>query len=174
MLLYAANIHFWKHCRINYPFIFGVKQGTELSSQDVFLFSTGLAVLTLGTFLVHIHLKVDSVNSVYSKHTELVPAGLLIVRYVAVTLLSFSFARKPISKLVYLFSLQVFLAIFLCPFNVMYKSSRVFLIRHLFHCICAPLYKVSISNNIYIILTIQSYIHVYAFYFFFAFSGFIC
>ncbi|XP_076890368.1 LOW QUALITY PROTEIN: phosphate transporter PHO1 homolog 10-like [Bidens hawaiensis] len=119
MLLYAANIHFWKHCRINYPFIFGVKQGTELSSQDVFLFSTGLAVLlTLGTFLVHIHLKVDSVNSVYSKHTELVPAGLL----------------------------QVFLAIFLCPFNILYKSSRAFLIRHLFHCICAPLYKVSFAD----------------------------
>ncbi|KAI3812029.1 hypothetical protein L1987_16730 [Smallanthus sonchifolius] len=79
MLLYAANIYFWKHCRINYPFIFGFKQGTELSYQDVFLFSTGLAVLTLGIFLVHLHMKVDSVHSVYSKYTELVPLGLLIV-----------------------------------------------------------------------------------------------
>ncbi|KAK1437725.1 hypothetical protein QVD17_03521 [Tagetes erecta] len=118
MLLYAANIYFWKHCRINYPFIFGFKQGTELSYQDVFLFSTGLAVLTLGTFLVHLHLKVDSVNSVYSKYTELVPLGLLIA----------------------------FLAIFFCPFNILYKSSRVFLIRCLFRCICAPLYKVSLAD----------------------------
>ncbi|KAI3714292.1 hypothetical protein L1987_72889 [Smallanthus sonchifolius] len=118
MLLYAANIYFWKHCRINYPFIFGFKQGTELSYQDVFLFSTGLAVLTLGTFLVHLHMKVDSVHSVYSKYTELVPLGLLIV----------------------------FLAIFFCPFNIMYKSSRVFLIRCVFRCICAPLYKVSLAD----------------------------
>ncbi|KAK9052168.1 hypothetical protein SSX86_028796 [Deinandra increscens subsp. villosa] len=118
MLLYAANIYFWKHCRINYPFIFGFKQGTELSYQDVFLFSTGLAVLTLGTFLVHLHIKVDSVNSIYSKYTELVPLGLLIV----------------------------FLAIFFCPFNILYKSSRVFLIRCLFRCICAPLYKVQLAD----------------------------
>ncbi|KAF5754898.1 putative SPX domain-containing protein [Helianthus annuus] len=118
MLMYAANIYFWKHCRINYSFIFGFNQGTELSYQDVFLFSTGLAVLTLGTFLVHVHMKVDSVNAVYSKYTELVPLGLLIV----------------------------FVAIFLCPFNILYKSSRLFLMRSLFHCICAPLYKVQFAD----------------------------
>ncbi|KAL8196464.1 hypothetical protein R6Q57_024759 [Mikania cordata] len=115
MLLYAANIYFWKHCRINYPFIFEFKQGTELSYQDVFLFSVGLAVLTLGTFLVHLNMKVDSVSS---KYTELVPLGLLVV----------------------------FLAILFCPFKILYKSSRVFLIRCLFRCICAPLYKVSLAD----------------------------
>lgn len=80
MLLYAANIYFWRRCRINYPFIFGFNQGTELSYQDVFLISTGLAVLTFGTFLVHLHMKLDSVNSVYTEYIELVPLGLLIVR----------------------------------------------------------------------------------------------
>ncbi|MFS7994432.1 hypothetical protein Hanom_Chr12g01106011 [Helianthus anomalus] len=44
MHMYAANIYFWKHCRINYSFMFGFNQGTELSYQDIFLFSTGLAV----------------------------------------------------------------------------------------------------------------------------------
>ncbi|KAI7737772.1 hypothetical protein M8C21_013267, partial [Ambrosia artemisiifolia] len=41
---------------------------------------------------------------------------------------------------------RVFLAIFLCPFNILYKSSRLFLIRCLFHCICAPLYKVQFAD----------------------------
>ncbi|XP_024993827.1 phosphate transporter PHO1 homolog 10-like isoform X1 [Cynara cardunculus var. scolymus] len=118
MLLYAANIYFWKRCRINYPFIFGFKQGTELSYQDVFLISTGLAVLALATFLVHLHMKVDSVNSVYKNYIELVPLGLLIV----------------------------VLAIFSCPFNIFYKSSRFFLIRCVLRCICAPLYKVSLAD----------------------------
>ncbi|KAI6686405.1 hypothetical protein NL676_032318 [Syzygium grande] len=52
MLTYAANIYFWRRYRINYPFIFGFKQGTELGYREVFLVSTGLAVLALGSFLV--------------------------------------------------------------------------------------------------------------------------
>lgn len=137
MLLYAANIYFWKLCRINYPFIFGFKQGTELSYQDVFLISTGLSVLTLGTFLIHLHMKVDSVNSVYTKYIELVPLGLLTVRYD--TIFTFCMQLYQISKI---FFKQVVLAIFFCPFNILYKSSRFFLIRCVFRCICAPLYKV--------------------------------
>ncbi|PWA99633.1 EXS (ERD1/XPR1/SYG1) family protein [Artemisia annua] len=118
VLMYAANIYFWRRCRINYPFIFGFKQGTELSHYDVFLISTGLAVLTLGTFLVHVHMKVDYIESVYTKYVELVPLGLLIS----------------------------ILALFFCPFNILYKSSRFFLIRTLFRCICAPLYKVQLAD----------------------------
>lgn len=41
------------------PFIFSFKQGTELDHYDVFLISRGLAVRTLDTFLVHMHIKVD-------------------------------------------------------------------------------------------------------------------
>ncbi|KVH96158.1 EXS, C-terminal [Cynara cardunculus var. scolymus] len=43
-------------------------------------------------------------------------------------------------------SLQVVLAIFSCPFNIFYKSSRFFLIRCVLRCICAPLYKVSLAD----------------------------
>ncbi|KAL4578256.1 hypothetical protein LXL04_014376 [Taraxacum kok-saghyz] len=118
LLLYAANIYFWRRCRINYPFIFGLKQGTELSYQDVVLVSSGLAVLTLATFLVHLHMKLDSVHSDYEKYIELVPLGLLIL----------------------------LLAIFFCPFKILYRSSRFFLIKSLFCCICAPLYKVSLVD----------------------------
>lgn len=119
MLLYAANIYFWKRCRINYPFIFGFKQGTELSYQDVFLVSTGVTVVTLSTFLLHVHMKLDSVHSIYEKYVELIPLILLIL----------------------------LLLIFFCPFNILYKSSRFFLIKSLFHCICAPLYKVYIKSK---------------------------
>ncbi|KAF5939121.1 hypothetical protein HYC85_023380 [Camellia sinensis] len=56
MRLYAANICLWRQYRINYPFIFGFKQGTELCYREVFLLSTGLAVLALPTFLAHLHL----------------------------------------------------------------------------------------------------------------------
>ncbi|GMP93947.1 hypothetical protein CsSME_00043573 [Camellia sinensis var. sinensis] len=56
MRLYAANICLWRQYRINYPFIFGFKQGTELGYREVFLLSTGLAVLALPTFLAHLHL----------------------------------------------------------------------------------------------------------------------
>ncbi|CAI9275886.1 unnamed protein product [Lactuca saligna] len=118
MLLYAGNIYFWKRCRINYPFIFGFKQGTELSYQDVFLVSSGVTVVTLSTFLLHVHMKLDSVHSIYEKYIELVPLILLIL----------------------------LLLIFFCPFNILYKSSRFFLIKSLFHCICAPLYKVSLAD----------------------------
>ena len=39
--------------------------------------------------------------------------------------------------------LQFVLSITFCPFNIIYRSSRFFLIRCAFHCVCAPLYKVA-------------------------------
>lgn len=38
--------------------------------------------------------------------------------------------------------MQGLLLICLCPFNIIYRSSRFFLIRSLFRCICSPFYKV--------------------------------
>lgn len=80
MLVYAANIYFWRHYKINYPFIFGFKQGTELGYQEVFLLSNGLAVIALATFLVHSHIKMDSKSQHYETYIELLPLGLVIVR----------------------------------------------------------------------------------------------
>ncbi|KAL6983454.1 hypothetical protein U1Q18_016840 [Sarracenia purpurea var. burkii] len=79
MLLYAANIYLWRRYRINYPFIFGFKHGTELGYREVFLLSNGLAVLTLATFLAHLLLKMDSRTRNYETYTELIPLSLLIV-----------------------------------------------------------------------------------------------
>ncbi|KAK1390601.1 phosphate transporter PHO1-like [Heracleum sosnowskyi] len=54
----------------------------------------------------------------YKAITELLPAGLLVL----------------------------VIAIMICPFNIIYRSSRYFLITSIFHCVCAPLYKVVLAD----------------------------
>lgn len=80
MLVYSANIYFWRRYKINYPFIFGFKQGTELGYIEVFLLSNGLAVIALTTLLVHLHVKMDSGSPHYETYIELLPLGLVVVR----------------------------------------------------------------------------------------------
>eukprot|EP01018_Ginkgo_biloba_P038215 Gb_23750 [translate_table: standard] len=41
---------------------------------------------------------------------------------------------------------SVLLLILFCPFNILYRSSRFFLLRSTFHCICAPFYKVLLPD----------------------------
>ncbi|EEF32364.1 xenotropic and polytropic murine leukemia virus receptor pho1, putative [Ricinus communis] len=118
MLLYSANIYFWKRYRINYAFIFGFKQGTELGYREVFLLSSCLAVLTLGSILSNLDMEMDKRTQSFQAITELVPLGLLIL----VLLITF------------------------CPFNIIYRSSRFFLIQCAFHCMLAPLYKVTLPD----------------------------
>ncbi|KAG9146923.1 hypothetical protein Leryth_021560 [Lithospermum erythrorhizon] len=117
MLLYAANIYFWRRYRINYTFIFGFKQGTELGYRQVFFLSNGLAMLVLATFLAHLHLKMDP-RSQDHLLVDFFPLGLFII----------------------------LLLVVFCPFNIVYRSSRFFLVRCMFHCVCAPLYKVTLSD----------------------------
>ncbi|KAK6139379.1 hypothetical protein DH2020_026887 [Rehmannia glutinosa] len=69
----------YRRYKINYPFIFGFKQGTELGYREVFLLSNGLAVIALATFLVHLHIKMDSKTQHYETYIELLPLGLVIV-----------------------------------------------------------------------------------------------
>ncbi|XP_048318124.2 phosphate transporter PHO1 homolog 10 isoform X1 [Ziziphus jujuba] len=118
MLMYAADLYFWRKYQINYPFIFGFKRGTELGYREVFLLSTGLSVLALAGFLANLHLDMQSSTQKYKKVTELVPLGL-------VTLV---------------------LVITFCPFNIIYRSSRFFFIRCTFRCLCAPLYPVTLQD----------------------------
>ncbi|XP_021617551.1 phosphate transporter PHO1 homolog 9 isoform X2 [Manihot esculenta] len=118
MLLYAANIYFWKRYRVNYTFIFGFKQGTELGYRDVLLLGSGLAVLTLGGVLSNLDMEMDPRTRDFKAATELIPLGLLTL----VLLITF------------------------CPFNIMYRSSRFFLIQCALHCLLAPLYKVTLPD----------------------------
>ncbi|XP_058096370.1 phosphate transporter PHO1 homolog 3-like [Magnolia sinica] len=118
MLMYAANIYFWRRYRVNYPFIFGFKQGTELGYREVSLLSTALAVLALAGVLTNLDMQMDPKTNEYKPLTELVPLGLVTF----VLLVTF------------------------CPFNIIYRSNRFFLLQCAFHCICAPLYKVTLPD----------------------------
>ncbi|CAN1815535.1 Phosphate transporter PHO1 homolog 10, partial [Linum perenne] len=118
MLVYAADIYFWRRFRVNYPFIFGFERGTELDHRQVFLLSTGLAFLVLASLLANLHLDLSSKANKYKQLTELMPLGLIIV--VA--------------------------AILLCPFHMLYRSSRFFFVRCLFRTLCAPLFKERLSD----------------------------
>ncbi|CAN1256157.1 Phosphate transporter PHO1 homolog 3 [Linum perenne] len=118
IVMYAANIYFWKRCRVNYSFIFGFKPGTELGFRQVLLVAFGIAVLALCSVLSNLDMEMDPVTKDYQAFTELVPLGLL-------TLL---------------------LIILFLPFNILYRSSRFFFLTCIFHCIAAPLYKVTLPD----------------------------
>ncbi|KAI3907593.1 hypothetical protein MKW98_016237 [Papaver atlanticum] len=118
MLMYAVNIYFWRCYRVNYPFIFGFKQGTELGYREVFLLSAGLTLLSLAGVLANLDMEMEPGTQRYQTITELVPLGL-------VTLV---------------------LAIAFCPFNIIYRSGRFFFIKSIWRCICAPFYKVTLID----------------------------
>ncbi|KAJ6987589.1 phosphate transporter PHO1 [Populus alba x Populus x berolinensis] len=118
LLMYAANIYFWRRYRVNYSFIFGFKQGTELGYRQVLLFSFGIAVLALCSVLLNLDMEMDPKTKDYKAFTELLPLNVLIF----------------------------LLIILLLPFNMFYRSARFFLLTCVFHCIAAPLYKVTLPD----------------------------
>ncbi|XP_051122453.1 phosphate transporter PHO1 homolog 3-like [Andrographis paniculata] len=118
MFMYAANIYFWRRYRVNYSFIFGFKEGTELGYREVLLFGFCLSVLALASVLANLDMEMDPVTQDYQAITELLPLGLV----------------------------GLVIVIMLCPLNIMYRSSRFFLLVCLFHCVLAPLYKVSLPD----------------------------
>ncbi|KAI3992823.1 hypothetical protein MKX01_008033 [Papaver californicum] len=118
MLMYAVNIYFWRCYRVNYPFIFDFKQGTELGYREVFLLSAGLTLLSLAGGLANLDMEMDPRSQIYQTLTELVPLGL-------VTLV---------------------LGIAFCPFDIVYRSGRFFFIKSIWRCICAPFYKVTLID----------------------------
>ncbi|VVA20084.1 PREDICTED: phosphate transporter PHO1 [Prunus dulcis] len=118
MLMFSANIYYWRRYRVNYPFIFGFQQGAELGYRQFFLLSSGLAILALAGVLSNLDMEMDPSTKSFRALTELVPLGLV----------------------------TVVLLIMFCPFNIIYRSSRFFLLQCIFHCLCAPLYKVSLPD----------------------------
>ncbi|XP_073136539.1 phosphate transporter PHO1 homolog 3 [Henckelia pumila] len=118
LVLYAGNIYFWRRYRVNYSFIFGFKQGTELGYREILLVSFCISVLALACVLANLDMEMDPVTKEYKAITELLPLVLV----------------------------GLLLAIMLCPFNIIYRSSRFFLLVSLFHCIFSPLYKVTLPD----------------------------
>ncbi|KAL6350747.1 hypothetical protein AAG906_028214 [Vitis piasezkii] len=118
MLMYAANIYFWRRYRVNYSFIFGFKQGTEMGYREVLLLSFCLATLALASVVSNLDMEMDPKTKDYKAVTELIPLVLVVL----------------------------VLIILLCPFNIILRSSRFFFLTCLFHSLCAPLYKVTLPD----------------------------
>ncbi|KAH9675247.1 phosphate transporter PHO1 [Citrus sinensis] len=118
MLMYAGNVYFWRLYRVNYPFIFGFKQGTELGYREVLLVSFGLATLALTSVISNLDMEMNPETEEYEALTELLPLGLVLLVTV----------------------------IMICPFNIIYRSSRFFFLVCLFRCIAAPFYKVTLQD----------------------------
>lgn len=64
---------------MNYPFIFGFKEGTELGYREVLLVSFGLALLALASVLANLDMEMDPKTGDYKALTELLPLGLVVV-----------------------------------------------------------------------------------------------
>ena len=79
ILMYAANIYYWTRYRVNYSFIFGFKQGTELRYRQVLLVGFSIGVLALLCVIANLDMEVDPETNDYKALTELLPLILLIV-----------------------------------------------------------------------------------------------
>ncbi|KAF5769808.1 putative SPX domain-containing protein [Helianthus annuus] len=75
-----------------------------------------------------------------------------------------------LTELVPLGLFSVLLLIMICPLNIMYRASRFFLIVNLWHCVCAPLYKVTfpdfflgdqLTSQVQLLRTVKFYICYY-------------
>nr|POE78247.1 phosphate transporter pho1 like 3 [Quercus suber] len=79
MIMYASNIYFWRRYQVNYSFIFGFKQGTELGYREVLHLGFGLAVLALAIVLLNLDMEMDQKTKDYGTFTELLPLNLVFV-----------------------------------------------------------------------------------------------
>ncbi|KAM7487467.1 hypothetical protein LguiB_024951 [Lonicera macranthoides] len=79
MLLYAATVYFWRHYRVNYPYIYGFKEGTGLGYREILLPAFSLATLALGTVLANLDMNMDPITKDNKKFTRLLPLGLALV-----------------------------------------------------------------------------------------------
>lgn len=118
MIMYAANIFYWRRYRVNYSFIFGFKQGTELGYRQVLFVGFTIGVFALLCVLGNLDMQMDPKTKDYQALTELLPLFLLIAMMVVLVM----------------------------PFNIFYRSSRLFFLTCLFHCLAAPLYKVTLPD----------------------------
>ncbi|CAH8391546.1 unnamed protein product [Eruca vesicaria subsp. sativa] len=118
IIMYAANIYYWRRYKVNYSFIFGFKQGTELGYRQVLLVGFSIGVFALLCVLANLDMEANPKTKDYKTFTELLPLFLLLAMFVVLVL----------------------------PFNFFYRSSRFFFLTCLFHCLAAPLYKVTLPD----------------------------
>ncbi|KAH0923970.1 hypothetical protein HID58_023988 [Brassica napus] len=118
MIMYAIDIYYWKRYRVNYAFIFGFKQGTELDYRQVLFVGFSIGAFALLCVLGNLDMQADPRTKSYQALTELLP----------------------------LFLLGAMLLVLVLPLNILYRSSRFFFLTCLFHFLAAPLYKVTLPD----------------------------
>jgi hypothetical protein len=114
MDVYAANIYFWRRYRVNYSFIFGFKQGTELGYRHVLLLSFGLGTLSLCAVLLNLDMEMDAQTKDYRLVTELIPLFLLVVSSFYLSLFLSTFYTTQSLFLVRLVSLHIAVSDYHC------------------------------------------------------------
>ncbi|CAH2045647.1 unnamed protein product [Thlaspi arvense] len=107
-----------KRYRVNYTFIFGFKQGTELGYKQILFVAFTICTFALLCILANLDMEADPKTKDYKALTELLPLALLIAMFIVLVL----------------------------PFNIFYRSSRYFFLTCLFHIFVAPLYKVTFPD----------------------------
>ncbi|GMP58673.1 hypothetical protein CsSME_00022259 [Camellia sinensis var. sinensis] len=121
MHMYTRNIYYWRQYRVNYLFIFGFKEGAEMGYIEVLLLSFGVALLALASVHANLDMEINPKTQDYKAITELVPIRLLVVSLFNSTIFFF------------------LIVILFCPFNILYRSSRFFLLVCAFHGLCMKL-----------------------------------
>lgn len=99
IIMYAANLYFWRRYKVNYSKIFGFEQGTELGDRQVLLVAFTIGVFALLCVLGNLDMEVDPNTKHYKKVTELLPLFLLIVSSKIRKLEFFCFVIKKKKKI---------------------------------------------------------------------------
>lgn len=110
--LYGCNIFMWRKTRINYGFIFELAPTKELKYRDVFLICTTSMAIVVGVMFAHLALVAKGLST--SSQIQAIPGLLLLI----------------------------FLLLLVCPFNIIYRSSRCRFLKVLRNIMLTPLYKV--------------------------------
>jgi hypothetical protein len=143
--LYGCNVFAWRKARINYSFIFELCPTKELKYRDVFLICTASMSAVMGVMFVHLAL----VTKGYSNaQVRAIPGLLLLV-------ISWSQCKEEKTFICSIFfgtdnrplistfpACQMFLLLLVCPFNIIYRSTRYCFLRVIRNIISSPLYKV--------------------------------
>ncbi|CAN7091733.1 unnamed protein product [Brassica rapa subsp. narinosa] len=118
IIMYAANIYFWRRYGVNYSFIFEFKQGNELGYKQILFVGFSIGALALLCVLANLDMETNPKTKDYQALTELLPLCLLITMLIVLIL----------------------------PFNIFYRSSRYFFLNCLSRILAAPLCKVTLSD----------------------------
>eukprot|EP00899_Mesostigma_viride_P021804 jgi/Mesvir1/29625/Mv21477-RA.1 len=126
-LVYGLDLLVFARARINYPFIFGFRRGTELTGPQFLLSATAAGALVLTALIGHLTLQQLGPSSPWGwlgplhPYLDLTPGVLLLL----------------------------FLGIFLCPFNVCWRPSRAFFLRTMGRIACAPFFTVRSFHDLH-------------------------